>query len=123
ERGGARGGGGLDLLWGGGGGVGGGSAGGVEAGGRLLRPPVWPPGRGRRWRPRGEDLCPAPERCRPIQRRGHAMPLRLIVTYGRELSLEPQQVRALAGIQTGVLGLWSAFARRGVAVCLFRPYP
>jgi glycosyltransferase involved in cell wall biosynthesis len=49
------------------------------------------------------------------------MPLRLIVNYGRELSLEPQQDLPRAGIQTGLLGLCSALARRGHEVHLFGP--
>jgi glycosyltransferase involved in cell wall biosynthesis len=47
------------------------------------------------------------------------MPLRLIVNYGRDLSVDPRQDRPMAGIQTGLLGLCSALARRGHDVHLF----
>ena len=41
------------------------------------------------------------------------MPLRLIVNYGRPTLLEPRQDRPMAGIQTALLGLCTALARRG----------
>src|SRR5205807_10595102 len=47
------------------------------------------------------------------------MPLRLIVNYGRPTLLEPRQDRPMAGIQTALLGLCTALARRGHDVHVF----
>jgi glycosyltransferase involved in cell wall biosynthesis len=49
------------------------------------------------------------------------MPLRLIVNYGRDHSLDPRQDQPMAGIKTGLLALCSALARRGHEVHLFGP--
>src|SRR5437870_2523900 len=51
------------------------------------------------------------------------MPLRLIVTYGREFLVRPRQDRAMSGIQTALLGLGAALARRGRDVHIFANCP
>jgi glycosyltransferase involved in cell wall biosynthesis len=43
----------------------------------------------------------------------------MIVTYGRDFLLRPQQDRAMGGIQTALLGLCTALARRGHDVHVF----
>ena len=51
------------------------------------------------------------------------MPLRLIVTYARDFLVSPLQDRAMGGIQTALLGLGTALARRGHDVHLFANCP
>src|SRR5215469_134900 len=54
-----------------------------------------------------------------FERGNHSMPLRLIVNYGKPFLLESQQDCPMPGIQTALLGLCTALARRGHDVHVF----